>query len=529
MITDLTSSMRKMISICHSFFHVDRLIGKDHLFKRSIILMNSCGGPLAVLYRFLDWDRYCISLYGPVSISSLPEIAAETPDNDGGELLLEREFLRDCVDMFTVPSRGPDSNSKSFPQKNFNVVDPLKENNNLGRSVSKGNFYRIRSAFTYGARKLGQILLLQVDDVCEELNKFFMNTLERHGSGQRPDVPGTPSASGSTSASSDSAADEGPTENWSHRRPSGGLISSLEMLERLGYIKGKTGISAFPLVGDSSKLLINTKVDSSGGDGSAASDSSSGSSTPESDGISVNSTEGSGEAFAGLDGDYDNHMYSLACARSCSDGGPYMHFAPAHSSEFHQNTQFSYDMYQGLLHMQYTANGFSHMNGVYQGPHYYHQGPPGYNVDDATSRHIVHRGIGTYLPNLHTGSYRERYSAGRRSGPPLPRNNNHSARPLRESNLSGKHVPPHERLPQLNPTQAKQPSPAAPLGLELSVPNRNGFTSALEKVEIGSFGQFPLSSTKGSKNKQVISNNKQKHTKAGTTSCSSNDEWSKRK
>ncbi|KAL5720827.1 hypothetical protein ACHQM5_013458 [Ranunculus cassubicifolius] len=558
---------------------VDRLIGKDHLFKRSIILIkswcyyesrilgahhglistyaletmvlyifqlfhSSFDGPLAVLYRFLDyyskfdWDRYCISLYGPVSISSLPEIAAETPDNDGGELLLEREFLRDCVEMFTVPSRGPDS--KSFPQKNFNIVDPLKENNNLGRSVSKGNFYRIRSAFTYGARKLGQILLLQVDDVCEELNKFFTNTLERHGSGQRPDVPGTPSASGSTSASSDSAADEGPTENWSHRRPSGGLISSLEMLERLGYIKGKTGISACPLVGDSSKLLINTKVDSSGGDGSAASDGSSGSSTPESDGISVSSAEESGEALPDLDGDYDNHMYSLACARSCSDGGPYLHFAPAHSSEFHQNPQFSYDMYQGLPHMPYTANGFSHMNGVYQGPHYYHHVPPGYGVDDATSRHRVHRGTGTYLPNLHNGgaSYRERYSSGkRRSGPPLPHNNNQPARSLRESNLAGKHVAPHERLPQRNPSQAKQPLPTAPPGFGLSLPNGNGFTSVLEKVEFGSLGQFPLSSTKDSKNQQVISNNKQQHTKVGTTSCSSkskpvsgpNVEGSKRK
>ncbi|KAL5720828.1 hypothetical protein ACHQM5_013459 [Ranunculus cassubicifolius] len=240
------------------------------------------------------------------------------------------------------------------------------------------------------------------------------------------------------------------------------------------------------------------------------------------------------------DGDYDNHMYSLACARSCSDGGPYLHFAPAHSSEFHQNPQFPYDMYQGLPHMPYAANGFSHMNGVYQGPHYYHHVPPGYGVDDATSRHRVHRGTGTYLPNLHNGgaSYRERYSSGkRRSGPPLPHNNNQPARSLRESNLAGKHVAPHERLPQRNPSQAKQPLPTAPPGFGLSLPNGNGFTSVLEKVEFGSLGQFPLSSTKDSKNQQVISNNKQQHTKVGTTSCSSkskpvsgpNVEGSKRK
>ncbi|KAL5720825.1 hypothetical protein ACHQM5_013456 [Ranunculus cassubicifolius] len=45
--------------------------------------------------------------------------------------------------MFAVQSRGPDSNSKSLPLKNFNIVDPLKVNNNPGRSVSKENFYRI--------------------------------------------------------------------------------------------------------------------------------------------------------------------------------------------------------------------------------------------------------------------------------------------------------------------------------------------------------------------------------------------------
>ncbi|OVA19659.1 hypothetical protein BVC80_8585g2 [Macleaya cordata] len=208
---------------------VDRLIGNDHLFKRSIILIkawcyyesrilgahhglistyaletlvlyifhlfhSSLSGPLAVLYRFLDyyskfdWDNYCISLNGPVCVTSLPEIVAETPENGGGNLLLDKEFLRNCVDMFSVPSKGLETNLRAFPQKHLNIVDPLKENNNLGRSVSKGNFYRIRSAFTYGARKLGRILLLPGESVQDELIKFFTNTLERHGSGQRPDV-----------------------------------------------------------------------------------------------------------------------------------------------------------------------------------------------------------------------------------------------------------------------------------------------------------------------------------------------------
>ncbi|XP_010922725.1 uncharacterized protein [Elaeis guineensis] len=210
---------------------VDDQIGKDHLFKRSIILIKawcyyesrilgahhglistyaletlvlcifhffhkSLDGPLAVLYRFLDyyskfdWDNYCISLHGPIPISSLPELIAEPPlpETQGDDLLLSEDFLKNCVDQFSVPPRGSDNNSRMFSQKHLNIVDPLKENNNLGRSVSKGNFYRIRSAFTYGARKLGRILLLPFEDIADEVKMFFTNTLERHGSGIRPDV-----------------------------------------------------------------------------------------------------------------------------------------------------------------------------------------------------------------------------------------------------------------------------------------------------------------------------------------------------
>ncbi|XVF65932.1 hypothetical protein PTKIN_Ptkin09bG0290700 [Pterospermum kingtungense] len=224
-------SFNQLGGLCTLCFleQVDRLIGKDHLFKRSIILIkawcyyesrilgahhglistyaletlvlyifhlfhSSLDGPLAVLYKFLDyfskfdWENYCISLNGLIHISSLPDVVVEMPENGGGDLLLSNDFLRECVEMFSVPSRGFETNSRTFPQKHLNIVDPLRENNNLGRSVSKGNFYRIRSAFTYGARKLGQILSQAEESLADELRKFFLNTLDRHGSGQRPDV-----------------------------------------------------------------------------------------------------------------------------------------------------------------------------------------------------------------------------------------------------------------------------------------------------------------------------------------------------
>lgn len=206
---------------------VDRLIGKDHLFKRSIILVKawcyyesrilgahhglistyaletlvlyifhlfhaSLHGPLEVLYRFLDyfskfdWDNYCLSLQGPVAIN--PDNNAEPPETDGGDLLVSKKFLKECTDRFSFPPKGHDNQNRSLTFKNLNIIDPLRENNNLGRSVSKGNFYRIRSAFTYGAKKLGQILLSSEEKIGEELDKFFLNTVERHRNGHRPDV-----------------------------------------------------------------------------------------------------------------------------------------------------------------------------------------------------------------------------------------------------------------------------------------------------------------------------------------------------
>ncbi|KAF2287972.1 hypothetical protein GH714_003647 [Hevea brasiliensis] len=224
-------SFNQLGGLCTLCFleQVDCLIGKNHLFKRSIILIkawcyyesrilgahhglistyaletlvlyifhlfhSSLTGPLAVLYKFLDyfskfdWDNYCISLNGPVRISSLPEVVVETPENGGFDLLLSNDFLKECVEMFSVPARAYETNSRTFPPKHLNIVDPLKENNNLGRSVSKGNFYRIKSAFTYGARKLGRILSQPEESITDELYKFFSNTLDRHGNGQRPDV-----------------------------------------------------------------------------------------------------------------------------------------------------------------------------------------------------------------------------------------------------------------------------------------------------------------------------------------------------
>ncbi|KAJ0246838.1 Uncharacterized protein HA466_0173210 [Hirschfeldia incana] len=206
---------------------VDQLFGRDHLFKRSIILTKawcyyesrilgantglistyalavlvlyiinlfhaSLSGPLAVLYKFLDyyssfdWSNYCITVGGPVPISSLPELVA-SPEN-GHELLLDEKFLRDCVELYNAPTKTVETNGLEFPIRHLNIVDPLKHSNNLGKSVTKGNFKRIMHAFTLGARKLRDVLSLPGETMGWRLEKFFGSSLERNGKGQRQDV-----------------------------------------------------------------------------------------------------------------------------------------------------------------------------------------------------------------------------------------------------------------------------------------------------------------------------------------------------
>ena len=55
-------------------------------------------------------------------------------------------------------------------------------------SSPTGNFHRIKCALSYGAQRLGEILMLPGENMGVGLEKFFVNTLGRNGRGQRPDV-----------------------------------------------------------------------------------------------------------------------------------------------------------------------------------------------------------------------------------------------------------------------------------------------------------------------------------------------------
>uniref|UniRef100_A0ACD5YAS4 Uncharacterized protein n=1 Tax=Avena sativa TaxID=4498 RepID=A0ACD5YAS4_AVESA len=171
---------------------VDREVGRDHLFKKSIILIKawcyhernihgssrwlistyaleililyifnifhqSLHGPLEALYKFLeyyskfDWANHCLTLNGPVPMP-------------------------------------PWCNYNGFCRKPLNIMDPLKVDNNLGNSISLGNSVVIQDAFKCDARKLGQILKLPSELIPDAIYGFFTTTLNRHGRGQRSDI-----------------------------------------------------------------------------------------------------------------------------------------------------------------------------------------------------------------------------------------------------------------------------------------------------------------------------------------------------
>ncbi|QHO16385.1 hypothetical protein S245_034138 [Arachis hypogaea] len=223
-------SFNQMAGLCamHFLEQVDKLAGKNHLLKRSIILIkawcyyesrilgahhgllstyaveilvlyiinlyhSSLRGPLEVLYKFLDyysafdWESNYVTIDGSKPLSSLPEII-ETPECERGGFLLDKEFLKNYRDMCSILAKESETKTHEFPTKYMNILDPLRNDNNLGRSVSRGNLHRIRFALSFGARKLKEILALPGEKMGSALERFFMNTLDRNGKGQRPDV-----------------------------------------------------------------------------------------------------------------------------------------------------------------------------------------------------------------------------------------------------------------------------------------------------------------------------------------------------
>ena len=94
----------------------------------------------------LCWAQTAVSLFLSLTQLTIPSAftfslalsPAHRPDSGADEFLLSTEFLDKCYGKYslsTVPSVGP---RRVFAPKFLNIIDPLLDANNLGRSVGKG-------------------------------------------------------------------------------------------------------------------------------------------------------------------------------------------------------------------------------------------------------------------------------------------------------------------------------------------------------------------------------------------------------
>lgn len=75
-------------------------------------------------------------------IHYLSRHVAEQPRKDSGKVFFSEDFLHGCNKKYgVIIPRDQENQAQPFVSKHFNVVDPLRANNNLGRSVSKGMIY----------------------------------------------------------------------------------------------------------------------------------------------------------------------------------------------------------------------------------------------------------------------------------------------------------------------------------------------------------------------------------------------------
>lgn len=219
----------------------DRTIGKDHLFKRSIVLVKAwcyyesrllgahhglissyaletmvlhvfnlygkeLTSPLDLLRCFLqvfskfDWDKYALTILGPLPLTFLDAPNHEIPAEDQqlcAHPLLEYDALRNAVNQYSVKPEGAvealdllhvsitkrgstlqlSTNGVTFPRKFLNILDPLLPSNNLGRSVNGASFSRIKRALKLGWQVLEEITQMHPLAASESISAYFKNTL----------------------------------------------------------------------------------------------------------------------------------------------------------------------------------------------------------------------------------------------------------------------------------------------------------------------------------------------------------------
>ena len=83
-----------------------------------------------------------------------------------GELFLSNESFQGSLDRLIILPIGSHGYDKEFGWKFLNIIDPLKGDNNLGNSISKGQNSRVIHHFVFFLRSCGAIFLLCYHTMC---------------------------------------------------------------------------------------------------------------------------------------------------------------------------------------------------------------------------------------------------------------------------------------------------------------------------------------------------------------------------
>lgn len=133
----------------------------------------------------MDWDNFAISVLEKTPLDKTSDDIANSSDSNAndsksqqeGENLFNKPYFDECKKELYEPTKPEEK--KVFQKKFMNIIDPLRDHNNLGTSISKNQFMRIRRAFQKGHDDLKKIWdgTNPIEDL---VNEFFRNTIREN-------------------------------------------------------------------------------------------------------------------------------------------------------------------------------------------------------------------------------------------------------------------------------------------------------------------------------------------------------------
>jgi len=218
---DISGNQGGALAVLGLFEEVDRLVGRNHLFKRTLLLcrtwfqheaglMGTQNGlmstfclrtiilfifnafhtrirtPLDGLYLLLtylehfQWNDHALSLFGPVRLASLPQLdyVMDGPCSyPGGQQLIPPALLQkySTVNLTSGSSDVP----AVFQPKFVNVIDPTNTVNNLGKSVHYKSVSFIQNTIVDGARRWRQVIAQLAADPAADTKAIIYRMFEK--------------------------------------------------------------------------------------------------------------------------------------------------------------------------------------------------------------------------------------------------------------------------------------------------------------------------------------------------------------